>query len=99
VADRLYTPPMTCTAHDAYGFRMLEDLGGPSTVAAPIRHDDYEIGAVVLVARDAGVAPAEARVIANSADRPHIVKVKYLRSRAEARTVAPGSWACGRMVV
>jgi len=38
----------------------------------------------VLVARDAGVEPADARIIASSGARPHIVKVKYVRSRVGA---------------
>ncbi|MCA1699151.1 MAG: hypothetical protein LC790_09735 [Actinobacteria bacterium] len=55
---------------------------------------DYDIGDRVLVIRDPGLEPAEAEILANSDDRPHLVKVKYLRSRtgawiARARILGP----------
>lgn len=41
----------------------------------------YAVGDVVLVARDPGLEPAEAEIVADSQQRPHVVKVIYRRSR------------------
>jgi hypothetical protein len=42
------------------------------------------VGARVLVARDPGLMPAEAVILAVNEYRPHLVKVRYLRSQAGA---------------
>jgi len=54
---------------------------------------DYDIGDHVLVIRDPGLEPAEAEILANSDDRPHLVKVKYLRSRPAHGSHGRGSSA------
>ena len=54
--------------------------------------EDYRRDDCVLVQRDPGLAAAEATIVAESADRPHLVKVIYEHSRA-------GAWiARGRIV-
>ena len=42
------------------------------------------VGARVLVTRDPGMRPAEAMILAENVYRPHLVKVRYVRSRAGA---------------
>ncbi|MFP5364068.1 MAG: hypothetical protein ACLGI5_15225 [Thermoleophilia bacterium] len=44
----------------------------------------HAVGDRVLVAREGGLAPLEALVVAHSGHRPHLVKVQYVRSRAAA---------------
>ena len=38
----------------------------------------------MLVTRDPGMRPAEAMILAENVYRPHLVKVRYVRSRAGA---------------
>ena len=66
--------------------------------AARVARNDVEYGVddEVLVARDPGLDPAPAKIVAASHDRPHIVKVIYLHSRtgawiARSRIVGPAS--------
>ena len=46
--------------------------------------DGYGVGDHVLVARDPGLAPAGAVIVATNHARPHLVKVKYLQLRSGA---------------
>jgi len=46
--------------------------------------DVHGIGARVLVTRDPGMRPAEAMILAENVDRPHLVKIRYVRSGAGA---------------
>lgn len=46
--------------------------------------DDYKVGDHILVQRDPGLPPAEAKIVAQSAHRPHVVKVIYRQSRTGA---------------
>lgn len=46
--------------------------------------DVYTVGDHILVQRDPGLPPAEAKIVAQSAHRPHIVKVIYRQSRTGA---------------
>ncbi len=46
--------------------------------------DVHGVGARVLVTRDPGLRPAEAMILAENVYRPHLVKVRYVRSRAGA---------------
>lgn len=46
--------------------------------------DAYTVGDHILVQRDPDLPPAEAKIIAQSAHRPHIVKVVYGQSRTGA---------------
>jgi hypothetical protein len=58
-------------------------LPDPDELAAPA-HAGLRVGERVFVARDPGLAPAPAIVIAGNHHRPHLVKVQYVRSRAAA---------------
>jgi hypothetical protein len=40
------------------------------------------IGEHVMVRRDPGMPPAEAVIVAHGHDRPHLIKIRYLHSRA-----------------
>ena len=42
--------------------------------------DVHGVGARVLVTRDPGLRPAEAMILAENVYRPHLVKVRYVRS-------------------
>lgn len=59
-------------------FAETDEPGLPSGRAS------HAVGDRVLVARDGGLAPLEALVVADSDHRPHLVKVQYVRSRAAA---------------
>lgn len=48
------------------------------------RDVEYDVDDEVLVARDPGLEPAAATIVATSSDRPHIVKVIYRHSRTGA---------------
>jgi hypothetical protein len=54
--------------------------------------EDYRRDDRVLVQRDPGLAAAEATIVAESTDRPHLVKVIYQHSRT-------GAWIDRRRVV
>jgi hypothetical protein len=52
----------------------------------------YNVGDRVLVARDPGLEPAEAKIAALSNDRPHVVKIVYVRSRT-------GAWIAQKRII
>jgi hypothetical protein len=54
--------------------------------------EDYRRDDRVLVQRDPGLNVAEATIIAESTDRPHLVKVIYQYSRT-------GAWIARRRIV
>lgn len=53
---------------------------------------DYRCEDRILVQRDPGLEPAEATIVAESDDRPHLVKVIYEHSRT-------GAWIARRRIV
>ena len=54
--------------------------------------DVHGVGDYVLVARDPGLAPAEAVIVATNHARPHLVKVKYLQLRS-------GGWIARKRIL
>lgn len=54
--------------------------------------DGYGVGDHVLVARDPGLAPGEAVIVATNHARPHLVKVKYLQLRG-------GGWIARKRIL
>lgn len=61
-------------------------------IAADRAVDGYGVGDHVLVARDPGLAPGEAVIVATNHARPHLVKVKYLQLRS-------GGWIARKRIV